>query len=188
MSTRKSARRPVRKTTTKLPPPPHEYEITKRARMLPMFGPGITIRVALPLWPAYKGLYQLVPMSPGEVGDTEKRLGRRKPDDVVWVKRVPRQELPKETVTIDVGHFDLPKEPPVGLLDGLDRPREKETLLKVILAACIAAGRFVPVGVRKNEVSMVMVHEGLLIEVEGFFALTDKAKELLYFFYGRKSS
>ena len=183
MSTRKTTRR----TATKLPPPPLEHEITKRARKLPMFGPGITIRVALTLWPAYKDLYQLVPMSPGEVRDTEKRLGRKKPEDVVWVKRVPRQDPPKETGTIEVGHFELPKEPPVGLLDGLDRSREKEALLMVILRACIAAGRFVPVGIRKNDISMAMVQDGLLQQVEGFFALTEKAKELLYFFYGRRS-
>ena len=33
----------------------------RKAKNLPMFGPGIKIRIPLHLWPAYKDLYHLVP-------------------------------------------------------------------------------------------------------------------------------
>lgn len=38
-----------------LPPTPDE----RKARNLPMFGPGIVIRIPLHLWPAYAALYGL---------------------------------------------------------------------------------------------------------------------------------
>jgi len=61
------------------------------AEKLPMFGPGILIKAALPIQPAYMELYDLVPLNPGEVRDMEQKLGHSKPTDVLWVKRVPKK-------------------------------------------------------------------------------------------------
>ena len=73
-------------------PPSEPVDVTMRkARRLPLFGPGIEITLPLHLLPAYQDLYNLVPMTLGEVRDMEKRLGRRKPAGMLWVKRVPKQ-------------------------------------------------------------------------------------------------
>ena len=76
--------------------PPSALEV--RVRKLPMFGPGITITVALPLLPTYLELYDLVPMTRGEVRDFEKRTGIHKPDGVLWVKRVPKKKEEQKNV------------------------------------------------------------------------------------------
>lgn len=67
----------------------------KKARRLPLFGPGIVIPVPERLYPAYLQLYDLVPMTLLEVSAVEQKLGRRKPDGLVWVKRVPRATKPE---------------------------------------------------------------------------------------------
>jgi hypothetical protein len=75
-----------------------------KARKLPMFGPGILVKMSLSLGPAYMELYKRVPMTAGEVRDTEERLGIRKPADVVWVKRVPTS-TPQRTTQLAEREF-----------------------------------------------------------------------------------
>jgi hypothetical protein len=56
-----------------LPEPPD----MRKAKRLPMFGPGIVIRIPLIHWPAYKDMYHLEP------------TGYRESSGVLLVKRVP---------------------------------------------------------------------------------------------------
>lgn len=84
-----TTRRPTRRST-KAPVVPQTPQAVS-ARKLPMFGPNIPIDVALPILPAYYELYTLVPLTRREVQDL-KNKGMRKPDGVVWVKRVPKEK------------------------------------------------------------------------------------------------
>jgi len=63
----------------------------KRARKLPLPGPGIVITVPLSLLPEYLALHSLVPMTRGEVADNEKATRRRKPAGMLYVKRTPKE-------------------------------------------------------------------------------------------------
>jgi hypothetical protein len=71
-----------------VPPPLKEDALITRAKKLPMPGPGIKIDIAVPLYPTYLQLYHLVPMTLEEVSRFEQTHHVRKPDGVVWVKRV----------------------------------------------------------------------------------------------------
>jgi hypothetical protein len=72
-------------------PPVQPVDVSvKKALKLERFGPNIEITVPLHLLPAYIDIYHLVPMTLDEVRDAEKRLGKRKPAGMLWVKRVPR--------------------------------------------------------------------------------------------------
>jgi hypothetical protein len=62
----------------------------KKARRLPLPGPGIVITVKLDLLPAYLELHKLEPMTRGEVADNEKATKRRKPAGFLYVKRIKR--------------------------------------------------------------------------------------------------
>lgn len=84
----RSIRKPKRAVV--LPPAEPEDVTMKKARRLPLFGPGIVIPVPAHLYPAYTQLYNLEPMTLQEVSQTEERLGYRKPAGTVWVKRVPQ--------------------------------------------------------------------------------------------------
>lgn len=68
-------------------PEPHSVRTAKALR-LPKPGPGITVNVPLSIEPEYLDVYDLVPMTLGEVRDVEKALGIRKAAGVLWVKRV----------------------------------------------------------------------------------------------------
>jgi hypothetical protein len=69
-------------------PKPEPVDVRqKRARRLPMPGPGIVVTVPLSLLPEYLQLYQLTPMTRGEVRDNEVTTQRRKPAGVLYVKR-----------------------------------------------------------------------------------------------------
>ena len=70
-------RRTGRKAVAVTPALPEESAM-KKARHLPMFGPGIEITIPLHLWPAYAKIYQLKP------------AGFRYP--VLLVKRVVEEE------------------------------------------------------------------------------------------------
>jgi len=90
MKPRRSPRRQssYRRTNKTLLPAPEPVDVRiKKARKLPMFGPGIVITVPLTLLPEYQDLYQLMPMTPGEVRDREQTSRQRKPDGVLWVRR-----------------------------------------------------------------------------------------------------
>ncbi len=68
-----------------LPPEPEDMLI-KRARRLPLSGPGIVTTIPLSLLPAWLQLHHLEPLSQSEVQERAKR-GIRKPDGVAIVKR-----------------------------------------------------------------------------------------------------
>lgn len=74
-------------TWKKTPPPVQEESRRKRARRLPLPGPGIVVTVPLSFLPEYLELYRLVPMTPGEVMQLETRSKHTKPGDVLWVRR-----------------------------------------------------------------------------------------------------
>jgi hypothetical protein len=64
----------------------------KKARRLPMFGPGLVITVPMSLLPEYLELYQLTPMTRGEVIDHETASKHRKPAGMLYVKRAEKPE------------------------------------------------------------------------------------------------
>ena len=72
------------------PKPELESDTMKRARRLPLPGPGIVITVPLSLLPAYLELHNLAPMTRGEVATNEKATSRRKPAGFLYVKRTRR--------------------------------------------------------------------------------------------------
>jgi len=86
---------PPRKKMPVLPPAWEEASV-KKAKRLPLFGPGLEIMVPLHLLPAYLALYALRPMSRKEVRDVQKR-GVRKADGLLWVRRAPRTAEEEET-------------------------------------------------------------------------------------------
>jgi hypothetical protein len=59
----------------------------KRARRLPLPGPGIVITVPLSLLPEYLTLHHLTPMTRGEVIENEVAMKRRRPSGALFVKR-----------------------------------------------------------------------------------------------------
>lgn len=88
MTTRRAV---ARKKAPLLPAEPESARM-KKARHLPMFGPGIVITVPLSLLPEYLELYGLEPLQFGEVTEREIATKKRKPAGVLWVKRVKKQE------------------------------------------------------------------------------------------------
>lgn len=62
--------------------------ITKKAKNLPMFGPGIEISIPLHLLPEYMKLYGLEVLGPKQIGWLREH-GIRKRDGVLYVRRVP---------------------------------------------------------------------------------------------------
>lgn len=59
MSTRRTYRKAAAPKPVILPEPPD----MRKAKHLPMFGPGIVISIPLHLWPAYRELYHLEKIS-----------------------------------------------------------------------------------------------------------------------------
>lgn len=73
-------------------PKPEPIDVrAKKAKNLPMPGPGIVVTVPLHLLPEYLQLYGLTPMSRGEVADNEKATGKRKPSGMLYVKRTRKE-------------------------------------------------------------------------------------------------
>jgi len=75
-----TTRRTSRAKTPTAPVIPQDVRM-KKARHLPLFGPGIVISVPLSLLPEYLELYQLEPNG-------------MKPSGILLVKRVPREGKP----------------------------------------------------------------------------------------------
>lgn len=75
----------------------------KKARNLPMFGPGIEISIPLHLLPEYMKLYGLEVLGPKQIGWLREH-GIRKRDGVLYVRRVPQTKEGKheETSPADV--------------------------------------------------------------------------------------
>lgn len=87
----KSAPSGIRRSKAAPLPPVEPEDITiKKARNLPMFGPGIVITVPLNLLPAYIQLYGLDVLTRGDVRDREQQLGVLKQPGMLWVKRKPK--------------------------------------------------------------------------------------------------
>ena len=85
-------RRTGRKHVLVLPPQPSQDALMKKARHLPMFGPGITITVPLGLWPSYQELYGLHP------------VGWK--NDKLYVRRIPREsKAGEEQLVEDLFHW-----------------------------------------------------------------------------------
>jgi hypothetical protein len=83
-------KKPFRSQWTPRTPAPKPEPVDtrmKRAKNLPMPGPGIVITVPLSLLPEYLQLYGLTPMTRGEVADHETASGKRKPSGMLYVKR-----------------------------------------------------------------------------------------------------
>lgn len=78
--------RTATKKAAKLAPETQDVRV-KKARRLPMPGPGIVVSVPLGLLPEYLALYGLVPMTRGEVIDHETATRKRKPAGALYVKR-----------------------------------------------------------------------------------------------------
>ena len=66
----------------------------KKARHLPMFGPGLVITVPLSLLPEYRELYQLQELDRGEAMEV-KRQSKRSLSGILLVKRVSKTMEPK---------------------------------------------------------------------------------------------
>jgi len=94
MATKKAKRAPRSRWTTPvtpIPAPEPEDVRLKKAKRLPMFGPGIVITVPLSLLPEYMKLYQLRPMSAREVQDwVNQKMDKSRPAGVLLVKREPK--------------------------------------------------------------------------------------------------
>ena len=86
---------PSRKKAPVLPPAWEEASV-KKAKHLPLFGPGIEIMVPLHLLPAYLALYSLQPLDRKEV-QALKEKRHSKPDGLLWVKRVAREAQEDES-------------------------------------------------------------------------------------------
>jgi hypothetical protein len=74
------------------PKAPPEDSAHKKALRLPKPGPGIPVDVPLHLLPEYLAIYRLEPMSRGEVAESERTSGRRKPSGCLYVKRTPKRK------------------------------------------------------------------------------------------------
>lgn len=82
----KKTRRPALPST--VAPLPLDDSLTKKAKNLPLFGPGLEIRIPLHLWPAYQQLYGLEVLGPRQIAWLREH-GIPKRDGVVYVRRVP---------------------------------------------------------------------------------------------------
>ncbi len=80
-------RRKTKRSTVPSAPVAPEDVAMKKARKLPMFGPGIVINVPLALLPAYMETYRLRAMTRGEVHSVEQKITKLKGPGVVWVRR-----------------------------------------------------------------------------------------------------
>lgn len=69
-----------------------ETDRMKRARQLPLPGPGIVITVRLDLLPEYLELHHLVPMSSGEVRDAAAVSRKSRLPGVLYVKRTRKED------------------------------------------------------------------------------------------------
>jgi hypothetical protein len=73
------------------PQPEPESARMKKARNLPMPGPGMIVTVPLHLLPEYLALYSLQPMTRGEARDVVQQSGKGRLAGVLYVKRVPKE-------------------------------------------------------------------------------------------------
>lgn len=87
-----TTRRAPRRSQPAPKPEPEDVRI-KKARKLPMFGPGIVITVPLSLLPEYLALYQLQPTG-------------CKPSGILLVKRTPNEAKPRTIMVIRDEHKD----------------------------------------------------------------------------------
>lgn len=87
-SSKKTHRPASRSTVAPLAP---DSSLVKKAKHLPLFGPGIEISVPLHLWPAYRELHHLEVLGPKQIAWLREH-GVRKKDGVVYVRRVPPTE------------------------------------------------------------------------------------------------
>lgn len=74
-------RRPSERSMAKKPTQPTEDTLIKKARRLPLFGPGLVINVPLHLLPAYFELYGLEPVGWKNPTLLVKRVGRKKDEE-----------------------------------------------------------------------------------------------------------
>lgn len=80
--------RPVRRLTKAPTPKPEPQDVRmKKARNLPMSGPGLITSVPLSLLPEWLALNHLEPMSRGEVRDLLERIGEPRRQGL-YVRRV----------------------------------------------------------------------------------------------------
>lgn len=67
-----------------------DSSLAKKAKHLPMFGPGIEISIPLHLLPTYLEMYQLEVLGPKQLGWLREH-GIRKRDGVLYVRRTREQ-------------------------------------------------------------------------------------------------
>jgi hypothetical protein len=84
-------RRPARRRSTVAAPMAPDSTLTRKAKNLPMFGPGIEITIPLHLWPTYKELYGLEVLGPKQIAWLREH-GIPKKDGVLYVRRVPKMK------------------------------------------------------------------------------------------------
>jgi len=84
---------------------------------------------------------------------------------------------------LNITQFNKPTKHPFEMLDGYKNAYEKELTLTHILAKCIEAGDFIPIKTKGRHSDLV--YDGLLSEHKTKYELTEKAKTLLYGFYGK---
>ena len=86
---------------------------------------------------------------------------------------------------MDITDFDRPKDHPYGMLEGHTHAYEKESALAYILAKNLDSGEFIAVKTPTGH--HALVEDGLLVGDENHgYALTEKAKGLLYSVYYRR--
>lgn len=88
---------------------------------------------------------------------------------------------------LTINDFSKPTGHPFDLLNGYTRAYEKKSVLAWMLAQCVEAGSFGPVNTTHNHPEMVS--DGLLLQTgDREYALTQKAKGLLYGYYGKETT
>ncbi len=85
------ARRPISRKSAPAVPVEPEDVLIKRARRLPLSGPGIVTTVPLTLLPAYMQIHNLEPFTRDEIRKRAQQ-GIRKPDGVLLVKRLKKAD------------------------------------------------------------------------------------------------
>lgn len=90
MSSKKTYHRTSNKRST-IAPLPVDSSLEKKAKNLPMFGPGLEISIPLHLLPTYLEIYGLEVLGPKQIGWLREH-GVRKRDGVLYVRRVPKKE------------------------------------------------------------------------------------------------
>ena len=82
---------------------------------------------------------------------------------------------------LNITQFNKPTEHPFEMLDGYTNAYQKELTLTHILTKCIEVGDFIPIETKGGHSDLV--YDGLL---KTKYELTEKAKTLLYGFYGKE--